>query len=243
MFVLRVTGKTYTSKGQTVRTETEDEIKSGLIGNAQEREDAFTMAYARYAKPLAAFIRESVAPTLDSDEVATAVSKTFCALAKYIAQGKFRSVGALSTLLFSIARRKGYDQLRIKTSLKRRHDADTGFDGEEINDGGMCDEDFAVRVTQRLVMAPKIRELWRTAADSCEANEIIRQFRLWISTLPRVQRKVAQVILKHMGDISDPEICDEIATNDERPTVASVKSARKQISQKFASLIQKNERN
>jgi hypothetical protein len=58
-----------------------------------------------------------------------------------------------------------------------------------------------------------------------------------------VQRKVAQALLRHMGDISDPEICEEIATNDERPTVASVKSARKQISQKFASLIQNHERN
>ena len=226
-----------------MRTETEEEIKSGLIGNAQEREDAFTKACARYAKPLAAFIRESIAPTLDSDEVATAVSKTFCALAKYIAQGKFKSVGALSTLLFSIARLKAYDLLRSKTSLKRQSGADCAIDGEESCDDGMSDEDFAVCVTQRLVAAPKIRELWRTAADNCEANEIIRQFRLWISTLPRVQRKVAQALLRHMGDISDPEICEEIATNDERPTVASVKSARKQISQKFASLIQNHERN
>jgi hypothetical protein len=50
------------------------EIKAGLFGNISEKQAAFTKVYDRFAKPLAAFIRESVAPTLDSDEVATVVS-------------------------------------------------------------------------------------------------------------------------------------------------------------------------
>jgi RNA polymerase sigma factor (sigma-70 family) len=229
---------------KTVRPESEDEeIKKGLSGTAQEREAAFEEAYARFARPLAAFIRERVAPTLDGDEVATAVSKTFCGLARYVEQGRFKSEGAISTLLFSIARRKGYDELRRKTTLKRR---DPDCESDEINecgDGEMTDDEFATRVTQRLIRAPEIRELWKTAADICAANEIIRQFRLWIGTLPRLQRKVAQAILKYFGDATNKEICNEIAKAGESPpSEASVKSARKQLTEKFKTLIQTQER-
>src|SRR5947209_5935316 len=98
----------------------EEEIKKGLSGTPEEQEVAFEKAYARFARPLAAFIRETIAPTLDSDDVATAVSQAFCGLARYVQRGKFKSEGAVSTLLFSIARRKAYDLLRCKTSLKRR---------------------------------------------------------------------------------------------------------------------------
>ncbi len=229
---------------KTVTSESEDEeMKKGLTGTAREREDAFEKAYARFARPLAAFIRESVAPTLDSDEVATAVSETFCGLARYVDRGRFKSEGAVSTLLFSIARLKGYDQLRRKTSLKRR-DPDRESDGfKECSDGEMSDDDFATRVTQRLVRAPEIRELWKTAADIGAANEIIRQFRLWISTLPRLQRKVAQALLKYFGDVTNKEICDEIAkSGGSPPSEASVKSARNQLTAKFRTLIQTQER-
>jgi hypothetical protein len=79
-----------------VRTEVEDDdIKDGLLGTEQEQQEAIKKAYERYAKPVAGFIRERVAPTLDSDEVASAVNDTFCALAKYVARGRFKADGAL----------------------------------------------------------------------------------------------------------------------------------------------------
>jgi len=91
--------------------------------------------------------------------------------------------------------------------------------------------------------APEVRESWRTAADAGSANEIIRQFRLWIGGLPRLQRKVAQALLRHFGDISDKEISDEIsAGGNPRPSEASVKSARKEITRKFKTLIHTQER-
>src|SRR5947208_1185427 len=96
----------------------DDEIKAGLLGNEQEQEQAVSRAYERFSKPLAAFIREVVAPTLDSDEVATAVNETFCALARYANARKFHGHGALSTLLFEIAQRKATDLLRKKTCRK-----------------------------------------------------------------------------------------------------------------------------
>jgi hypothetical protein len=66
----------------------DEEIKNGLMGTAQAQEVAIEQAHRRFAKPLAAFIRERVAPTFDSDEIATAVSDTFCAVARYAALGK-----------------------------------------------------------------------------------------------------------------------------------------------------------
>ena len=94
--------------------------------------------------------------------------------------------------------------------------------------------------------------LWKTAADIGKANEIMRQFRLCVGTLPRLQRKVAEAILAHFGNIaneefgpvSNKEICDYIAEKDgSRPSEPSVRSARKEITRKLKSLIQPQERN
>lgn len=245
--------ETPTDTNQTVTPELEEEqIKKGLMGTEEDKERAFEKAYARFAKPLAAFIRENVAPTLDSDEVATAVSETFCGLARYVERGKFKSNGAISTILFSIARFKAIDLLRSKMCIKRRDQNQENPEACECEDDEQADENFAVRVSQHLVKAPEIKEMWKTAADIGKANEIIRQFRLWISTLPRLQRKVAEAILAHFGNIyndefgavSNKEICDYIAKNGEhRPSEPSVRSARRQITRKFKTLIQTQERN
>jgi RNA polymerase sigma factor (sigma-70 family) len=225
-----------------VRTEVEDdEINEGLLGSEQDQHAAIGKAYDRYAKPVAGFIRESVAPSLDSDEVASAVNDTFCALAKYVARGRFKADGALVTLLFSMARLKAYDLLRRKTAGRRSRKEEYVGD-ESACDGGIGDDEFAVQVAQRLAAASEIAILWRTAADEGAANEIIRQFRLWVSQLPRLQRKVAQALLTHFGDVTNREICDEIAKTGERPTEASVKSARNEITRKFKTMIETRER-
>ncbi len=218
-----------------MRTEVEDadkEIIDGLLGNPKQQLKAIECAYARYAKPLTGFIRESVAPTLDEHEVATAVNNTFIALAKYAERGRFRAQGALlSTLLFGIARLKAYDELRQKGSLSRTSE------DEEIAtvacDLGMDDEEFAGEVAKRLAASPEISELWKAAVELEAAREIIRIFRLWVSDLPRLQKKVAQALLLHFGSATNEEIAEELAKTGPRPPVASVKSARKQITAKF----------
>lgn len=223
----------------------DEDIKAGLMGNVQDQENAITRAYQRFAKPLAAFIRERVAPTLDSDEIATAVNETFCGLARYAAARKFRSSGALSTLLFEMTRRKATDLLRKKTCRKRRittGDTVGSVEETELGYAGYSDDEFAVHVTQRLVLAPEISELWRTAADGAQANEIIRTFRLWLGSLPRLQRKVAETMLTHFGSASDAEMSAELRESGVPATKASVKSARTQIVQKFKSLIENKER-
>jgi len=221
-------------------------ISAGLKGSRRCQENAIERAHQRFSRSLAAYIRERVAPTLDGDEIATAVSETFCALARYAAEGKFYSTGALSTLLFTIARRKAIDILRKKTRKKRRagEDDHTMLPVTEVELGhdGLSDDDVAVEVTQKLVRAPEISDLWRTAADEARTNEIIRRFRLWIGTLPRLQRKVAECMLTHFGSATDAEMAAELRNEGVQATPASVKSARTQIVIKFKSYIKETER-
>lgn len=224
-----------------MRTHVEDvdkEIKNGLLGTEQQQLEAVERAYERYARPLASYIREKVAPTLDGHEVATAVDDVFLGLRRSAAQGKIQPGGYLGTLLFKMARRKAYDQLRAKTRYASRF---TSLDDDGC-DNVMTDDEFTSRVGERLAASPEIATLWRTAAEEGAANEIIRIFRLWLGNLPRLQRKVAQALFVHFGDITDREVCDELAKTGGRPSVASVKSARKQIIEKFKSLIETRER-
>jgi DNA-directed RNA polymerase specialized sigma24 family protein len=229
-----------------VKTEVEEQgIKTGLLGTEQEREDAIRDAYELYKRPLFVFIKETVAPTLDYDEIASAINDVFRGLASYVTRGKFTSAGSLKSLLFTMARRKGYDQLRRKTKKSRVLEAESSSEGEI---GVLNEDEFTTHVAQILSEVPEISVVWKNAADDASTNEIMRQFRLWLATarLPRLQRKVAQAILtlfdKYSGDIPDQEIGDEIAAASERPTVASVRSARNELIRKFATIIQSQER-
>jgi DNA-directed RNA polymerase specialized sigma24 family protein len=157
-----------------------------------------------------------------------------------VRKNKFKAEGALSTLLFSIARRRAIDQLRSKNSLKRKIKGSDDTEEDDCCDSAdMDDDELTMRVTQRIAKAPEIQKLWRTAAETAADNEIIRQFRLWIGTLPRLQRKVAEILTAHFGDISNIEISNEIKKLGLSASVPSVKSAREQIVQKFSSLMSK----
>jgi len=60
--------------------------------------------------------------------------------------------------------------------------------------------------------------------------------------LPSTQRKVAEVIAIHYGDVTDQEICEELSKMGKFAPLGSVKSARREIKDKFKSLIEKTER-
>jgi hypothetical protein len=89
-----------------VNTEVEEEIKVGLKGDERKQYEAVCKAYDRFADPLASFIRESVAPTLDEHELTTAVNNVFLDLAKKAKKGGFTSGGSLKSLLFTMAKYK-----------------------------------------------------------------------------------------------------------------------------------------
>jgi len=192
---------------------------------------------------LAQFIRETAAPTLDPHEIATAVNDTFIGLANYAARGKFLAEGALTTLLFSIARRKACDQWRRKATYQRRVVDSSTCVGNDVSEESLSDEEVASLVALRLGESPSVNAMWRTAVEESAANEVIRSFRIWIGTLSPLQRKVAEVMALYFGDITNEEICDEIAKSGKRPPLASVKSARREISRKFEEQLKSTERN
>ncbi len=233
-----------------MRTEVEEnEIKAGLRGDEQKQFEAICKARDRYADALAAYIRECVAPTLDGNELTTAVDNIFIGLAKKAKKGNFKSDGSLVALLFRMARFRALDQLG--EIYEQQHNNVTDQFSSAEKDGYTPDElnndEVVSLVASKLSDAPEIAAAWRvvtqewTPGNQVAAIEIVRLFKIWIGTLPRLQRKVAESIARHYGDVKDAEICNEIAVTGERPTVASVKSARREIREKFKSLIQRKE--
>jgi DNA-directed RNA polymerase specialized sigma24 family protein len=227
----------------------ENEIKIGLIGNAHQQYSAICMAYERYADPLASFILERVAPTLDSTEITTAVNNVFIELARKAREGNFQQCGALSSLLFQIARCNAIDIVRQR---RRRWEREVSFDAvrKHLDTSGTAesDEDIAMRVAQKLKDAPQVARTWRalaqthTPANETLAEEVKRQFKILVGSLTGLQRKVAGIIASNFGGITNGEISDVIAETGPRPPLSSVKSARREIREKFKAFLQAQER-
>ena len=206
-------------------------------------------AYDRYAAPLAAYILERVVPTLDSHELTTAVNDVFVELARMAKRGKFKPDGSLASLLFEMARCNAIDQLRGRTRYERRFEV-TDFSSSENGNQFeyLNDDEVASRVAHKLADAPEIASAWRsvtnrkTPSDECAANEVTRLFKVYVASLPSFQRKVARLMAIYYGDITDEQICEELGKLDKTAPLGSVKSARREIREKFASLINKLER-
>jgi DNA-directed RNA polymerase specialized sigma24 family protein len=233
-----------------VNTEVEEQIKTGLQGNEEKQLEAVCKAYERYAAPLAAYILERVVPTLDSHELTTAVNDVFIELAKKAKNGNFKPDGSLASLLFQMARCNAIDQLREKVRYQYRNEL-TDFSGSENGvqkSEWLNDDEIASRVAQKLADAPEIGSAWkaatnkRTPANESAAAEIVRLFRIHIAGLPSFQRKVARLMAVYFGDITEEQICDELGKLGKRPPLGSVKSARREIREKFVSLINQIER-
>ena len=236
-------------KAFDVNTEVEEEIKTGLQGNEQKQYEAVCKAFDRYAAPLAAYILESVVQTLDSHALTTAVNDVFLELAKMAKQGKFKPDGSLASLLFKMARCNAIDQLRGKIRYERRYET-TDFSNSENGNQSEClsDDEVASRVALKLADAPEVASAWRsitsrtTPAGESAAGEVVRLFKVHIASLPSFQRTVAGILAIHYGDITEEEICEEIGKFGKTPPLGSVKSARREIREKFTSLINQLER-
>lgn len=225
-----------------MKTSLENEIKSGLQGDEQRQHDALCSAYNRYAGPLTAFLRERWGVTLDGHEIATVVNDVFIELAKKASTGNFKANGSLPTLLFTMAKCNAKDLWDKKSRYQRRHIPDCCL-GEDLTE-----DEVAALVAKKLAEASEVAAAWkslaqqRTPADEAGTEEIVRQFRIWLGTLPRLQRKVAELIAIHYGNITDEGICDALGQAGFIVALGSVKSARREIREKFTSLIQRQER-
>ena len=221
----------------------EDEIKIGLRGDEQTQYEAICSAYERYAAPLAAFLRERWGATFDEHELKTAVNDVFVELANKVKTGNFGANGSLATLLFEMAKCNAIDLWKKKVRYQKRHVL-VGYvaEDQQVPEVLTADEIAAV-VAKRLVEAPEIGAAWksltqqRTAADEAATEEVVRLFKIWLGTLPRLQRKVAELIAICFGEISDEEISETLNV-----PLGSVKSARREIREKFTALIQRQER-
>lgn len=232
-----------------MNTEVEEEIKTGLQGNEQKQYEAVSRAYDRYAAPLAAYILERVAPMLDSYELTTAVNDVFIELARMAKQGKFKPDGSLASLLFEMARCNAIDQSRGRIRYERRFEVTDFSNCEEPNQFEYLNNDeVASRVAHKLADAPEIASAWRsvtsrkTPSGESAANELVRLFKVYIASLPSFQRKVAGIMAIYYGDITDEQICEELGKRGKTPPLGSVKSARREIREKFTSLINQLER-
>jgi DNA-directed RNA polymerase specialized sigma24 family protein len=234
-----------------VKTEVEEEIKSGLKGNEEKQLEAVCKAYDRFAAPLASYIRESVAPTLDSHELTTAVDNVFIDLAKKAKKGNFTFDGSLTSLLFRMAKYKALDQLRVKYKQEQNNVTYHHLSDEQGDNGSdiLTEDEIVSIVAGKLSDAPQIATAWKaatqewTAGKESAAREIVRQFKMWIGTsLPPLQRKVAELIAVSFGEFTDEEICEKLKKAGHQTPLGSVKSARREIIEKFASLISKLER-
>lgn len=234
-----------------MNTEVEEEIKTGLKGDEHKQHEAVCKAYDRFADPLASYIRENVAPTLDSHELATAVDNVFIDLAKKAKEGNFKFDGSLTSLLFRMAKYKARDQMRAKCKHEQNNVTDQYLNGDQgDNDSdALTDDEVVSIIAGKLSDAPQIATAWKaatqewTAGKESAAKEIVRQFKMWIGTsLPPLQRKVAELIAVSFGEFTDEEICKKLEKDGKRPPLGSVKSARREIVEKFTSLINKLER-
>ena len=228
----------------------EEAIKTGLRGDELKQLEAVSKAFDRYANPLASYIKERIAPTLDPHELATAVNDVFIDLAKKAKNGQFATEGSLASLLFRMAKCNAIDLLREKYKYQK-YNTSAHFisDGrEDKTTEALNNDEIASHVAKKLTEAPELAAAWKsmtqawTPGREVAAVEIVRLFKIWLGSLPPLQRKVAQVMAIYFGDVTDEEICDEIAKTGSRPPLGSVKSARKQIRDKFTSLISELER-
>ncbi|HUS34341.1 MAG TPA: hypothetical protein VM680_03215 [Verrucomicrobiae bacterium] len=227
-----------------MKADIQDDIKSGLCGDKKSQTEAIYRAYERYADPIAAFVSEKWI-TFDSDEVRTVVNDVFIELAKKVSDGTFKLGGSLESLLFMIARRRGTDLWRKK---KRR---DERFVSAGDMDSGVptaSEDEITENVHNILAQSPELAAAWRelsqqrTSADEAVTNEVFRRFNISLASLPAVQRKVAEVMAVHFGDVTDEEIVEELAELGYRIPLGSVKSARREIRRKFETLMNRKER-
>lgn len=146
-----------------MRTEVcEEQIKTGLRGDAKTQFDAICKAIETYADALAACVRENY-PLLDSHELAEAVDDVFLELARKAKNGDFKADGSLKSLLFRMVRFNAADQLRKKYRWQKNKALEQ-IAAEVCNNESpdeLTDDEVATFVAQRLGNAPDIATAWR----------------------------------------------------------------------------------
>jgi len=201
----------------------EDEVKLLLCGTSQEQNQGVAMLYESYSKPLWSFILQKF-PGLNHADVGEIVNDTFVVVWRGIEKGTLDINRPLRSFLFAVAQNKAIDVLRKYTSRIDR----------------TVDDDI-VDVADR-IQGSEVGLQWRHAVTAGKVAAIQDAFRLFLRTLPDVQRNVAQVMADNFPDeLGQEETANEIFRRmGEQTTVAGVKRARSEIRQKFKKFLEIN---
>lgn len=199
----------------------EDEIKIGLLGDEQEREDALRALWKYFSPRLMSFIEKKL-PGLPLDLATDAVSDAFRDLAKRVFAGTFDFDPPIGRFLFTAAHRQAVDELR---KYGRRP---------------MAKADFYETVGESLTGTEVGRD-WHELVTAGKASAVLEAFREMVPSLPPIQRQVAQVVADSLPDeLSREEICAEIhRRTGARPTGIQVKSALGEVRRKFRELLKR----
>jgi len=183
------------------------------------RQKAILDLYDRVAPAVTAYLRRTFFAFSDH-HFEQVLNDTFIQLFKKIEAGEVDLEQPLKNLLLTIVIRRAKD-LRRKLRGKRQPDVDYVEDVAATLGSSSASYD------------------WKMRAARGEAKEIVEEFQLLIPTLPRVQRIVAEAMAGSFPiGLSLEELCDEVEhLTGTRPSIPSVKDARKHVRRKFAELL------
>lgn len=204
---------------QAIASVDEDDIKLHLCGTIADRQRAITKLWLECREEVMGFV-EFRFPGLPSDSGAEVVAQAFAELVKKIDEPEFDWDQPLRPMLLKIARRRAIDELR-KWQVRPISKADFyDFVAEEISE-------------------TKLAKQWAVHVAAGRANEIYRQFGAFVATLPELQRRVGLIIYHNLPEkLEHDVICETISEETgQRPTVASVKSALRELRRKFHELL------
>lgn len=190
-----------------------------MEGDPKIHQRALMDLYDRTAPAIIGYLRKNFF-SFDDHQLEQVVGEAFIQLSGQIEEGAVDLEQPLKNFLLKIVFRRATD-LRRRLTRKRQ----PGID-------------FMDDVSNALLKSGASLD-WKRRVRSREAVEIVEQFEALIPTLPRVQRVVAEAIANAFPiNLSLEELCDEVESlTGTRPTVPSVKDARKQVRTKFQELL------
>jgi DNA-directed RNA polymerase specialized sigma24 family protein len=197
------------------------EARIGLLGTAQEKQDAVRTLFARYGTPVMSFLADHF-PDIDPEERANAVHDAFRAIYQKAEDRTLDADKPLGPLAFTIAKRRALDARR-KNSCRIKPDVQIG---EVVGD---------------LLAGTDTGADWNLVRLGDKAEEVQKEFRRFVATLKGQQRRVASIMADCLPDwLSDQEIAQEIQTRTTHHiTTLEVKGAKNALMKKFREILQR----
>jgi len=197
------------------------QVRIGLLGTDEEREQAIKLLVSRFQRPVMKFLAGRFTD-LSADDRASVVQDAFLAIHEKAVNRTLDVDSPLHPLLFTIANRRAID-LRRKASRRIRADAELT---EEVG---------------KYLAGTETGRDWRLAVTLDKADEIRDEFRKFVGTLKGQQRRVASVMADFLPDLlTDQEIADEVFVRSKmRITVMEVKGAKNALMAKFREIMKR----